>query len=56
MVVGFLNPHPPAKRSRVLLHCEPSFFEQIRPGVLRDGQFPTTLSDATGEFHKPKGW
>jgi hypothetical protein len=28
----------------------------IREGVLRDSQFPATLTDAEGTFHKPTRW
>lgn len=55
-VVGLLNPHPPAKRSHALLSCKPSFFKQIRVGVLRSSQFPVTLRDGTGVISKPSGW
>ena len=55
-VVGLLNPHPPAKRSHALLSCKPSFFKQIRAGVLRTSQFPATLQDSTGMISKPNGW
>ncbi|GAA1287788.1 hypothetical protein GCM10009609_62870 [Pseudonocardia aurantiaca] len=56
MVVGVINPHPTAKRSRALMSCKPSFFKQIRAGVLDASQFPTTLQDGTGTFTKPRGW
>jgi hypothetical protein len=55
-VVGILNPHPPRKRSRALLSCKPTFFKQIRAGALVASQFPPSLRDATGTFHKPVRW
>lgn len=56
MVVGILNPQPPQKRSRALLSCRPTFFKQIRAGVLSASQFPPTLNDATGTITKPASW
>ena len=53
LTVGILNPHP--KPSRALLR-HASFIKQIRTGVLSASQFPLTLSDATGSFHKPMSW
>ncbi len=55
-VVGVLNPHPPQMRSRALLSCKPTFFKQIRVGAIAASQFPPTLTDTTGTFHKPAGW
>jgi hypothetical protein len=51
--VGVLNPHPRAKRS---LDLQPTFFKQLRSGPLAACQFPTTLSDAQGQFSKPAAW
>lgn len=51
--VGVVNPHPPNKRSHAL---RPSFFKQIRQGALKTSQFPPSLTDANGTFHKPSGW
>lgn len=33
-----------------------AFVKPIRKGVLSAAQFPTTLRDATGAFHKPPNW
>jgi uncharacterized LabA/DUF88 family protein len=55
-VVGLLNPQRPAKRSRALMSCKPSFFKQIRAGALGSSQFPPALRDGTGAFTKPRGW
>ncbi len=54
-VVGILNPqrHP----SRALLSCKPTFFKQIRGGVLAASQFPAQLTDAAGtNITKPANW
>jgi len=54
-VVGILNPqrHP----SRALLSCKPTFFKQIRGGVLAASQFPAQLVDAAGStITKPANW
>jgi len=53
LMVGILNPqvHP----SKVLKK-EALFMKKIRQGVLRASQFPTTLVDAKGSFHKPEEW
>ena len=51
--VGILNPH--ARRSRELSQYA-TFYKKIRPGVLSASQFPATLTDATGNFHKPPVW
>lgn len=51
--VGVASPHK--HPSQVLLK-EASFFRSIRPGALRDSQFPQSLVDATGTFTKPTTW
>lgn len=51
--VGILNPH---KYAAVELTKVATFLKTIRSGVLRASQFPDTLSDAKGTFHKPAGW
>jgi hypothetical protein len=53
LAVGILNPqeHP----SNVLKN-EASFIKQIRQGVIKASQFPTTMTDAKGSFHKPGEW
>ena len=56
MVVGILNPQPPQKRSRALLGCKPTFFKQIRAGVLAASQFPPVLTDPNGTITKPPSW
>jgi len=52
--VGILNPHEQTP-SRVLLRYA-SFIRHIRHGVLAASQFPETLTDEKGTFHKPPVW
>lgn len=51
--VGILNPHPNPSRA-LLPHID--FIKQIRAGVLRVSQFPSTLTDQHGTFTKPANW
>jgi hypothetical protein len=51
--VGVLNPHPNPSRA-LLPHID--FIKQIRAGVLKTAQFPSTLVDAHGTFTKPATW
>lgn len=55
-VVGLINPQPPTKRSWALAQCRPTFFKQIRAGVLGRSQLPPSLTDRAGTFTKPAGW
>ncbi len=52
-MIGILNPqkHP----SRVLI-ANADFVKNIRPGVLSNSLFPTTLTDSRGSFRKPPTW
>ncbi len=50
---GILNPQ---RRPSWVLKQHASFIKKIRPGVLRVSQFPTSLQDRKGRFHKPKSW
>ena len=52
--VGILNPHRHTPSRALTKHA--SFIKQIREGSLKSSQFPQTLQDAHGEFHKPGGW
>lgn len=52
-VIGILNPR--SRPSRELFPLA-NFYRQIRPSVLAASQFPTTLIDAHGTFHKPPNW
>lgn len=51
--VGVLNPQKNPSRA-ILPHVD--FFKQIRSGVLRDSQFPDTLTDKHGTITKPPRW
>jgi NYN domain len=51
--VGILNPHP---NPSFELQRVAAFLKQIRAGVLQASQFPPTLTDSVGSFHKPAGW
>ncbi len=51
--VGILNPHK--KQSRELSQYA-TFYKPIRAGVLAASQFPATLTDSAGTFHKPAAW
>jgi len=51
--VGILNPHKyPSKELRQYA----TFVKPIRQGVLAASQFPPTLTDQHGTFHKPLSW
>ena len=51
--VGLLNPH---KNPSFELRKHATFIKQIRTGVLQASQFPATLTEANGTFHKPTSW
>ena len=51
--VGILNPF---KRFAHVLAQEASFKKRIRAGVLASSQFPASLQDTQGTFHKPASW
>jgi len=51
--VGILSSR---KHPAFVLKKAAHFFKQIRQGVLGASQLPSTLSDATGTFHKPQTW
>jgi uncharacterized LabA/DUF88 family protein len=51
--VGLLNPQ---RHPSVPLEREVDFLKSIRPGALRKSQFPATMSDSKGSFHKPPMW
>jgi uncharacterized LabA/DUF88 family protein len=46
----------PRNRPSETLRREADSLRQIRQGVLKASQFPDTLTDAVGTFHKPEGW
>lgn len=51
--IGILNPQ--AKVSRALQPLA-HFIKPIRAGALQNAQFPPTLTDTHGTFHKPVRW
>lgn len=51
--VGLLNPH---QRPSAVLRPHAVFIKQLRQGVLGVSQFPNSLTDANGTFHKPAAW
>ena len=51
--VGIINPY---NRFARVLAREASFKKKIRAGVLASSQFPVSLQDAHGAFHKPTSW
>ncbi len=53
--VGLISPVRKKKTNRTLM-THSSSIRVLREGVLRDSQFPPTLKDAKGTFHKPPSW
>lgn len=51
--VGVVNPHKHPSRT-LLKHA--TFFKTIRPNALAKSQFPASLVDEHGDFHKPETW
>lgn len=51
--VGLLNPH---KHPSFVLRPHATFIKEVRVGILRASQFPNTLTDSAGTFHKPASW
>jgi uncharacterized LabA/DUF88 family protein len=54
--VGILYPHNERRHPSVPLRREADFFKEIRAATLAKCQFPDTLVDAVGRFHKPPSW
>jgi len=53
-VVGVLNPHGRYPSQELMKHA--NFFKTVREGILSKCQFPHTLTDEHGTFHKPDIW
>lgn len=51
--VGLVNPH---KYPSFQLRKHADFIKKIRTGVLQVSQFPPSLTDKNGTFHKPPTW
>lgn len=43
-------------RSRTIVYVDGFFRDGIRSGPLAAAQFPHSLNDASGTFHKPPSW
>jgi uncharacterized LabA/DUF88 family protein len=54
LAVGVLNPRQVTPSHELRKFA--AFVKPIRQGVLAASQFPTTLKDITGTFHKPAKW
>ncbi|MCC7018016.1 MAG: NYN domain-containing protein [Rhodospirillales bacterium] len=52
--VGVLNPIPDKPSHELRKYA--TFVKPIRKGVLAASQFPPTMQDAVGTFHKPPTW
>jgi uncharacterized LabA/DUF88 family protein len=52
-IIGIVNPH---KKPSYELRMVATFYKTIRPGVLAACQFPPTLTDRNGTFHRPSEW
>jgi uncharacterized LabA/DUF88 family protein len=52
--VGVLNPHSGTPSQQLSTHA--AFFRHIRPSALKVSQFPPSLTDSNGTFHKPRSW
>ena len=51
--VGILNPH---QHHSAGLRAEATFMKRIRQSDVAACQFPNSMNDATGQFHKPAAW
>ena len=54
--VGVINPHRRRKSSLELRAVASWFYRTINRPVLAASQFPETMTDGRGEFHKPTAW
>ena len=54
--VTVVNPHFRRAPTRLLLQVASSTLRQINRSALRNSQFPSPITDATGSFTKPSGW
>ena len=54
--VGMVNPHPRSRLSSALRKATTFQIREINRSALARSQFPDTLSDAGGEFHRPPRW
>jgi uncharacterized LabA/DUF88 family protein len=54
--VGIINPHAPKERSWALSNVNPTFHWDLRKGVLRASQFPSSISAGGKTIQKPTEW
>jgi len=52
-IVGIINPH---ENPSYQLKTAATFYKKIRPAVLAASQFPQTMTDKDGTFHRPPDW
>lgn len=52
-IVGILNPH---ENPSYQLKTVATFYKKIRPAALAASQFPPSLTDKDGVFHRPTDW
>jgi uncharacterized LabA/DUF88 family protein len=55
-IVGIISTVPGSRPVNPQLKQYADFLKRIRDGVLQASQFPPTLHDAGGTFHKPSKW
>jgi hypothetical protein len=53
---GIIYPVPNSRTSKALTKTNPAFSKFITGELLLQSQFPDTLQDAFGKFHRPKKW
>jgi uncharacterized LabA/DUF88 family protein len=51
--IGILNPH---QHHSTALKSQATFMKRIRQSDVAACQFPPTMNDAKGQFHKPRAW
>jgi hypothetical protein len=53
---GLIFPTTSAKSCKELVHTGPDLMVNISDEALAASQFPSTLKDQVGQFHRPKAW
>ena len=53
--IGIINPHR-SRMSGTLIKASSYYIRNINRSVLSSSQFPSTLTDARGQFNKPPSW
>ena len=54
--VGVINPHRNSRVSIELIQAATWHYRQINRSILAASQFPASMRDARGPFHKPASW